>query len=115
MIRVTQFLHGHFYSARNEGSNETFLSGVSGYFLLFGFLEDSEWLKCVPVKRLPVCFIAAKVETLTKVWSTGFVLKCTSVPVGNNFFITKEEKAMSARFYDYFIQNINSTMINGVF
>lgn len=44
MIRVTQFLHGHL--EEYEGSNETFLSEVCGFFFMFlRFLEDSEGLK----------------------------------------------------------------------
>lgn len=112
MICVTQFSHGQFHAEQYEGSNETFLSGVCGVFLFLRFLEDSEWLIYAPVKWLS---ISVNVETLTKVWSTGYLLKYTSIQVSKSNSSQKRRKTMSTCLHDYFILSINSVMINGVF
>lgn len=82
-------------------------------FLFLRFLEDSEWLKYAPVKWLSI--ISVNVETLTKVWSTGYLLKYTSIQVSKSNSSQKRRKTMSTCLHDYFILNINSVMINGVF
>lgn len=100
MARVTQSLHRHFHSEQNEGSNETFLSGVCTFFLFLMFLEDSEWLKYASVKWLSI------METLTH--SRFGPLGICSTPAYWSVTIfthNKGEKPWAHVYIDYFIIN----------